>query len=181
MFKSSLANEMSAFLELRCMSVCEQTVIADKCALNTLDQYLIDCGFHGTELPQDLLEAWILTLSGKSKTVKEKVGTIRNFIKYLNSLGNYSFLPTPPKVKSDYIPYIYSDEELLTIIHFADNLTPLRPNQCSPYLLLKIPMVIRILYGCGTRLAETMALQRKDVDFKAGTIFCAKQSFQRNG
>ena len=48
MFKSSLANEMSAFLELRCMSVCEQTVIADKCALNTLDQYMIDCGFHGT-------------------------------------------------------------------------------------------------------------------------------------
>lgn len=179
MFKSSLANEMSAFLELRCMSVCKQTVIADKCALNTLDQYLIDCGFHGTELPQDLLEAWILTLSGKSKTVKEKVGTIRNFIKYLNSLGNCSFLPTPPKVKSDYIPYIYSDEELLTIIHFADNLTPLRPNQCSPYLLLKIPMVIRILYGCGTRLAETMALQRKDVDFKAGTIFLRKTKFSK--
>jgi integrase len=32
-------------------------------------------------------------------------------------------------------------------------------------------MILRIFYGCGTRLSETLALRRKDVDFKARTIF----------
>lgn len=179
MFNSSLANEIISFLELRSMSVREQTVSMEKSVMTALDQYLTDCGFHGKELSEDLLDAWILTLSGKSKTVTEKVGAIRNFVRYLNSMGNYSFLPTPPKAKSDYIPYIYSDEELLAIMHFADNLTPLRLYQCSPYLLLKIPMAIRILYGCGTRLGETIALQRKDIDFKTGTIFLRKTKFSK--
>lgn len=50
-------------------------------------------------------------------------------------------------MKSDYIPYIYSDEELLQIMHYADNLMPKRPNECSDFLHLKVPMAIRILYG----------------------------------
>ena len=74
-------------------------------------------------------------------------------------------------MKSDYIPYIYSDEELLLLIHYADNLEPKSHKACCTHLLAMIPMVLRILYGCGTRLGETMALRRKDIDFKARTIF----------
>jgi integrase len=119
------------------------------------------------------------TLRGKSKTVKEKVIAIRNFVKYLNGMGNHSFLPDAPKVKSDYIPYIYSDEELVSIFHYADHLDIKAPKLCSPYLLVKIPMILRILYGCGTRLGETLALRRKDIDFKAHTIFLQHTKFSK--
>jgi len=78
---------------------------------------------------------------------------------------------TQQKVKSDYIPYIYTDEELLLLMHYADNLETKAPKSCSPYLTVKIPMLLRILYGCGTRLAETHALRRKDIDFVNRTIF----------
>ena len=40
-----------------------------------------------------------------------------------------------------------------------------------------VPMALRILYGCGTRLSETMSLRRKDVDFKNSTIFLKKTKF----
>ena len=179
MFNSSLAQEMESFLELRKMSVSESTVSHEQSVLRLLDQHLLTHGFCGKELSEDILDSWILTLSGKSKTVKEKVAVARGFAKYLNTLGHSSFLPQLPKVKSDYIPYIYSDEELLQIMHYADNLMPKRPNECSDYLHLKVPMAIRILYGCGTRFGETMALQRKDVDFKAGTIFLRKTKFSK--
>lgn len=179
MFNSTLAKEMTDFLELRALSASERSVLYDGRVLAALDQYLVACNFHGKELTEELLNMWISSLTGKSKTVRIKVGTIRNFVKYLNNMGNYSFLPMPPKVKSDYIPYIYSEEELQRIMCCADTLVPQNPNMCSSFFRLKIPMFIRILYGCGTRLEETVSLQRKDVDFKNGTLFLRKTKFSK--
>jgi len=88
-------------------------------------------------------------------------------------------MPDSPKTKSNYIPYIYSDSEIQQIMQYADNLTPIKPGSCSKFLQLKIPMVIRILYSCGTRLGETMALRRKDIDFKNKTLFLQETKFSK--
>lgn len=40
-------------------------------------------------------------------------------------------------------------------------------------------MALRILYSCGTRLQETMSLQRKDIDFKNRTLFLKKTKFSK--
>ena len=173
MFKSVLATEMISFLELRKIAVTPQQNVSDTSTLIMLDNYFVKHGYHEKCLSEEILDEWIRTLNGKSKTVNEKVIVIRNFVKYLNAMGIQSFLPDAVKVKSDYIPYIYSDEELASIFHYADNLE-VKSKGCSPYLLIKIPMILRILYGCGTRLGETMALQRKDIDFKTRTILLRK-------
>lgn len=178
MFKSALANEMSAYLKLREPIVSEGVASNDRRALTSLDQHLNECGFREKELTEEVLDAWMLSIPGKSKTVSEKVDAVRGFVKYLTTLGIRSFLPDHPKVKSDYIPYIYSNEELLAIMHYADNLET-QQHRPEPSFCLKIPMVIRILYGCGTRLSETLALQRKDIDFKVGTLFLRKTKFSK--
>lgn len=179
MFSSSLAHEMTAYIELRSATFSNSLVSNDKRVLELLDQYLVQTGFQGKNLTEELLSAWAKTLSGRSKTVKEKLGVVRGFGKYLNTLGYISFLPTLPKVKSDYIPYIFSDEEVSLIFYYADNMNPLHPKSCSAYFQLKIPMALRILYSCGTRLQETMALQRKDIDFKNRTIFLRNTKFSK--
>lgn len=179
MFNSSLAGEMAAYLELRTAVLSESSVSNDRRTLLLLDQYLVNSGFQGKELTEDILSAWSKTLSGKSKTVKEKLAIVRGFGKYLNTLGYQSFLPMLPKVKSDYIPYIFSDEEIVRIFHYADNLTPKRLRSCSSFLQLKIPMALRILYSCGTRLQETMSLQRRDIDFKNKTLFLRKTKLSK--
>ena len=181
MFNSSLAKEMTAYIDLRISTFSVSSVYNDKRTLVLLDQYLVQTGFQGKNLTEDILSDWSKTLSGKSKTVKEKLGVVRGFGKYLNTLGYASFLPTLPKVKSDYIPYIFSDEEVTLIFHYADNMKPINPKSCSAYFQLKIPMALRILYSCGTRLQETMALQRKDIDFKNRTIFLKKAKFIKEG
>ena len=56
-------------------------------------------------------------------------------------------------------------------MHYADNLIIREQKHHSTSFQLKVPMVIRILYGCGTRLGETLSLRRKDADFKLVTIF----------
>ena len=182
MFKSVFSEEMASFLEMREPAVSPKTLSQDKIALIALDAHLTRNDYLKKELTEDVFDAWILTLSGnKSKTIKNKVLSIRVFVKYLNNMGNPSFLPDVPKSKSDYIPYIYSDDELLLLIHYADNINMgiKAHNASSPHIALKIPMVLRILSGCGTRLEETMALQRKDVDFKAGTIFLRKTKYSK--
>lgn len=112
MFESSLAKEMTAYLELRKLSVAKSTILQDERVLTMLDKYLQENNYSGQKLTEEILEAWMLTLTGKSKTRKRKVEVVRNFSKYLSSIGHESFLPNSPREKSDYIPYIYSDEEL---------------------------------------------------------------------
>jgi len=176
---SIFSNDITSFLKLRKMIVCEQSFKHDTATLTSLDAFLTDQCYCENDLSEEVIDTWKKTLSGKSKTQKEKILSVRNFIKYLNGMGGHSFLPDVPKVKSDYIPYIFSDEEILSLIHHADNLEIKSLSISSPYLAVKIPMVLRILYGCGTRLTETLALQRKDIDFNNCTIFLRKTKFSK--
>lgn len=171
MFESAFAKDMTAFLELRRSSVGAQTFAHDTVTLTKLDCHLAEQDYREKNLSEEILLTWIRTLGGKAKTVQLKVLAVRNFVRYLNGMGGHSFLPDAPKVKSDYIPYIYSDKELLLLIQYADNLKPKALKPCCAYISAMIPMILRILYGCGTRVGETMALRRKDIDFKAQTIF----------
>lgn len=178
MYESILADEMNAFLELRKLTVSAKSVLNDASVLSALDQHLVESNYQKKELTEELLDIWRQTLRGKSKTISGKITTVRIFTQYLNEMGIPSFIPDPPKVKSDYIPYIYSDNELAAIFYYADNLD-VQGTRCSPYLAAKIPMLLRILYGCGTRLGETLALQRKDIDFKTHTILLRKTKFAK--
>jgi integrase len=40
-------------------------------------------------------------------------------------------------------------------------------------------MILRILFGCGTRLGETIELKRKDIDFKRGTLYLRVTKFSK--
>ncbi len=177
MFRSSLAPEIETYLGLRSRFYSDKSVDHISGALCQLDQYLFDCGFQGKVLTEKVLNDWVSTMSGHSKTKKNRIIFIRGFVRYLNALGNDSFFPESIRAKSDYIPYIYSDEEIRRIFNYADNLNG-SANHRKNYQLI-VPMVLRILYGCGTRLGETMSLRRKDVDFKNGTIFLEHAKFSK--
>lgn len=180
MFNSTLANEITSYLEMRKMTYHSFLLSYDQCILLSLDRYLSQPEFVGKNLTETVLSAWEKTLSGKSKTVKEKLIEIRGFVKYLNTLGFSSYLPDLPKVKSDYIPYIFSDREIASIFHYADNIEhPATSKGYKTNYYLKIPMILRILYSCGTRLTETLELRRKDIDFKNKTIFLKHTKFAK--
>ena len=87
MFNSSLAQEMVAYIDLRMTAFSASVVSQDKSVLRLLERFLVQTGFQGKSLTEDILSVWSKTLSGKSKTIKEKLGVVRNFVKYLNSLG----------------------------------------------------------------------------------------------
>lgn len=94
---------------------------------------------------------------------------IRQFLKYLNLDGYSAFIPVIPKVRDDYSPYIFSDEELKLIFVSADN-TTVKDKKACIYLPIEFPVILRLLFCCGLRIGETVKLQMKDVDLESGVL-----------
>ena len=57
MFESSLAKEMTAYLELRKLSVAKSTILQDERVLTMLDKYLQENNYSGHKLTEEILEA----------------------------------------------------------------------------------------------------------------------------
>jgi hypothetical protein len=102
MFRSVLAAEMMSFLELRRATVSLQQLVSEKSTLMLLDNHLIEYDYCKKCLSEEILLTWIQTLPGKSKTVNSKIVFVRNFVKYLNTMGNrlFALLPAPCAVRA---------------------------------------------------------------------------------
>ncbi|MCR5225356.1 MAG: tyrosine-type recombinase/integrase [Alphaproteobacteria bacterium] len=98
------------------------------------------------------------------------------FARYLKRLGVDACELELPLLKSDYTPYIYSDEEWCRIIEAADNLVIPR----CPLYSIQMPLLIRIIYGCGTRINETLSLKVSDVDLISGVLYLKRTKNKRH-
>jgi integrase len=114
-----------------------------------------------------------------SRTVGDKVSCLRGFLKYLRYCGIPAFVPHCPQYSEDYVPYIFSDDEMTKIFCTADAKAIITKGPAISRF--EFPMILRLLYGCGLRLGETLNLIVSDVDFKRGTLFIriAKNKKQR--
>src|SRR5665648_679709 len=73
--------------------------------------------------------------------------------------------------------YIFSDIELDRIFILADNIA-MTKSQPNSYIQLEYPMVLRLMYGCGLRIGETLVLKMKDVDLDNGVLTLRHQRRQ---
>jgi integrase/recombinase XerD len=168
-FKSILRIEFADFLSVR-EAVLSKSAYAHDCRyLTSFDSYFVECNLQQKEITESVITGWVQGLSGKSSSIANKVIVIRLFLRYLRSIGIRVFIPPVPKVTDDYVPYIFSDEELKRIFKLSDNIS-LTKNQPNPYIQLEFPMMLRIMYGCGLRVGETLALKMKDVDLDGGIL-----------
>ena len=78
-------------------------------------------------------------------------------------------MPIIPKVRDDYVPYIFSDDELEYIFKSADNVI-LSDKKSDPYLAIEFPVILRLLYSCGLRIGETVRINLADTDLENGIL-----------
>jgi len=168
-FKSILKNELDEFRALREALVGKSTYAHDRHTLRIFDEYLyaIDC--KDKNLTEGQVTGWIRTLTGKNRSVAGVVIVIRIFLEQLKGYGINAYVPPVPKVSDDYVPYIFSDDELERIFSMADMLRIGIPRK-NTLIHVEYPMILRLMYGCGLRIGETLSLKRKDVDLDAGVL-----------
>ena len=107
-------------------------------------------------------------------TQQKRISLLRHFAQFLNDMGAEAYVtPASYSVKwiDSFAPYIFSHEQIEAIFAAADSLPP---NRVSPHYHLVWPTFIRVLYGCGLRLSEALALRTDNVNLEDGILFIDK-------
>lgn len=166
-FKSAFSESIREFLAIRKASLRSRTVIANTRQLKSFDDYLVEN--HAVEINKGIVDGWISTLKGSESTIQHAVCTVRLFIQFLVKSGTDAYIPTVPKCHDEYVPYIFSDDEIGMIIETADSY-PSRWNNTIPYMHVEFPIIVRIALCSGLRLSECVCLKMRDFHVDDGIL-----------
>ncbi len=149
--------------------------------IRQFDAYAAASPIRTDRLTKELVEAYIAHRSGeKPSTQYHRVSTVRCFGKYLVRCGVDAYV-LPNGVftvgKYGFLPYVFSTEEVARLMDAA-NLLPYRA--CSPQRHIVIPMMLRLIYGCGLRISEAIKLRADDVDLKSGVLRIRTAKFNKD-
>jgi integrase len=175
-FKSIFRDEIASF-----MDVVKLSVVDHKAYRRTLIDF--DAFLYAEKLTEKKLDAaqisrWLDGFDVHILTKKSKLSHIRRFSIFLATHGIPVSLPEMPRGKSDFTPYVYTQDEMTQIFELADDFIITNPKS---RVAAELPMLLRILYGCGLRLGEALSMTWGDVNLEEGiiTIKVAKNQKQR--
>lgn len=137
-----------------------------------LDNFFHQAGVTNVEMPPNILNRWLEKKPNeKPMTYKQRYQLTKVFVDYLNQNG-YSSIFFPEidisSIKSDFVPYIFSHEEIEKLFIQFDYYVE---HICSPLsLTYGLPIYFRLLYSTGMRRQEALNLTWNDINFKKGLI-----------
>jgi integrase len=177
----------SPYLQLHCVSpfasfaedyVAQKRALGNSCraevqTLNMFDAYCIKHGVTKPILTQELYDAWCAKRPHENgSTQRMRVQNLRMFARFLLNNGvkvPIAFLPLPKREKR-HVPYIFTHEEIQRFMNAVDNTKQCRRYDRISLAHLTMPVLFRILYGCGLRISEAVKLKNSDVDTANGVI-----------
>jgi integrase len=176
-FRSILKDELASYMEFVKLSVVDYR--AYQRTLMDFDYFLSTEEFVEKEIYAEIVSRWLDGFTTiKPTTKKSKLTHVRKFAGYLMTLGIKADIPELPRIPSDYVPYVFSMDEMAKMFEAVDDLVLDSPNS---RVAAELPMLLRLLYGCGLRLGEATELTWEDIDTDIGviTIRAAKGQKQR--
>ncbi len=149
--------------------------------LYKFDQFCLDYDGDPSILSNKVIDAWLQRKPNESQatTKKTRAGVVRQLALYMTRLDIPAYvLPknTVPK-GSRYTPYIFTDREIAIFLKQTDSC-----HYCSevPLRHLIMPLLFRILYGCGLRISEALNLKLQDIDLDSGVLTIIDGKFNKD-
>lgn len=143
--------------------------------LRQIDNYFKKYELKQQLLTQKMVDDYVSRRGNESpKTQHQRMSTIRQFALFMNTLGfNFYIFPQTEFVKkiNDYVPYIFTHEEMSKIWLIVDNLN-YSPRSKNAHFIY--PMLLRMVYGCGLRINEALTLQKTNLNLNNGIITVKK-------
>ncbi len=122
-------------------------------------------------LSAELANRWIEKTPWENEINRSaRISVLRGLSLFMARMG-YNAVPVPwrlaPLVDYAYTPHIFSEHQLGAVLATVDRLCE---KGVSSHSDLVFPLVFRILIGCGTRITETLRIEKKDVDLGNGML-----------
>jgi integrase/recombinase XerD len=122
-------------------------------------------------LSGELANRWIEKTPWENEANRSaRISILRGLSLFMARMG-YKAVAVPsrlaPLVDYGYTPHIFSERQLGAVLATVDRLCE---KGVSSHSDLVFPLVFRILIGCGTRITETLRIEKKDVDMENGTL-----------
>jgi len=172
------------------MSMTEATTFEQVVLEHIQEKRAIGCGFdkeaqvlkrivalqdgvdHGSPcLSRELADQWIRKTPWENETNRcHRISILRGLSSFMARLG-YETVSVPRRISPwnapAYSPTIFSERELGALLAAVDRLC----ERCAaPNSAFVFPVVFRILVGCGTRIFETLRIEKRDLDLEKGAI-----------
>jgi integrase/recombinase XerD len=110
-----------------------------------------------------------------------KYSALRGLFRHAVAHGHISVWPLPaimPKEPPDFVPYIYSEDELRRMLHgISSVIYQKRKMLLEPHTFRAI---LLLLYGTGLRIGEATSLRLADVDLKKALIVVGETKFYKS-
>ncbi len=129
------------------------------------DRFVAERGETEIGITRELAESWAEKRPNESdSTCYRRVMYLIQFSAFLNDIGYTSYIPPYPNAyKSTFTPYIFTHREMEAIFYACDRL---EIGNHMDSTVNVIPAMIRLMYGTGVRVGETVKLKVKDVNLE---------------
>lgn len=166
-FSSSLSEYLYLFVEQK--QAAGFLYVSNIGKLRMFDEMVSEKYPDARTVTKEIFKSWADLRSIYPRTILNDVNVIRQFSKYLNSIGIEAYIVPDKtfKIPPRYEPHIFTDEEKIDFFRAVDHCTW---NKCSPTKCYVAPMIFRLLYCCGLRASEAVMLSRADVDLETGRV-----------
>lgn len=147
--------------------------------LKLFSKFTLKYTIRNHALTKELVNAWTEKRPNeRDVTWEDRINNLKQFAVFLSNLGYDAYIPVcKAKINRNlYVPHIFTPEQLRRFFTECENI---KPHPLSNQHLI-FPAIYRLLYGCGLRISEAVALKLKDVDLKDGIITVRGSKFNKD-
>jgi integrase len=153
--------------------------VAEADQLKRFSQFTLKFTIKNHAITKELADAWTEKRPNeRDRTMKHRISILRQFALFLSNLGYEEYIPVcRARINRHfYVPYIFTPEQLRSFFTECENI---KPHSLSNQHLV-FPAIYRLLYGCGFRISEALALRMKDVDLGQGIVTVRGSKFKKD-
>ncbi len=132
-----------------------------------------------SEISEDMVASYISSGSANSQTMCRRFFVLRLFFRWCidrDYIQNMPMRYSLPVSKSDFVPYIYSKDEIRKILREALHCSC----ASSPLLGETMQALLLTVYSCGLRLCEAITLRICDINFEKNEMFIKESKFRKS-